>query len=337
MRENGVARSSEQRTIRPYNGVDEVQEALDKLCLRWGPDELVGGGYTTVTESAFLNDPVLLILGTDDEDAAVWIDDLTRTIPATGLSPEDVDLLVVATSSYLKISETLAVVPLTRLTGVGAKLNLTTGKRPKSFLTPFHGCRISVFLLLNGPKTKIRFQPHRKGTWLAKLVFEVTTEIGEIGFNPIPLTPELRRTPEINLPTGTMRYVIPSDPLDPTIGDEDVNVYVDVDLLTASTTNPNSPAARALQHQIFLDAITAITGEASRSLNREDVALAELEGSLIDRIIERAGTVDGDKPSDSEKQAYLDLIRDEPNRFVALVENWIDGLKPDLMGSIAGS
>jgi hypothetical protein len=338
MADQGTSRSSEQRTIRPYNGVDQVQSVLDSVRLRWGPDEVVGGGYTSVSESGYLNDSVLLLLGSNDETAEDWLTDLTHAIPETGLQPEDVDLMLVASSSYLKISEILISQPICDLTAETPKLNLTRGTRPHSFQTPFHGCRISVFLILNNTQAKVRFRPHRKGTWLAKTMFEVKTDVGEIGFNPIPLTPELRRAPEINLPEGTMRYVVPSDPLDPAVGDEDVSVYIDIDLLTASTTNPNSPAARALQHQIFLDAIAAITCEASRDLNQNsDTSLVDIEGSLIDRIIERAGTVGDEKPSDETKQTYLNLIRDEPSRFIALVENWITALKPDLMGSIAGS
>jgi hypothetical protein len=279
---------------------------------------------------------VSLVIGDDDEAAIDWVDRLAHAIPATGISVEEATILIVSSSSFLKISEILWSGGLDDLRQVGPRINLTSGLRPTAFRTPFHGCEVLALILLSATREQVRFQPHRKGTWLARIRFNIETDIGELGFTPIPLTPELRESKELNLPAGTMRYVVAVDPLDPNLIEEDVRVYVDIDLLAACTTYPGAPAARGLQHQIFLDVVAEILSEASRGLRDDDtVTLSDIDGSLIDRIIDRAGTVDGEKPDDELKQRYLDLVRDEPGKFLAYVEDWIPDLKGDILTSIA--
>ena len=107
-------------------------------------------------------------------------------------------------------------------------------------------------------------------------------------------------------------------------------LYVDADLLARLALAPMTSAAKAFQAQLFLDTMTALVYSASASMNEssEYSSLADIEGSIYDRLLQRiAGQ------NRQLKEELYATTKTNPVRIVALVE----GVLPDLRKSIAST
>ena len=62
------ARSSAHREIRPYKGLEKIQNLFDHLVLSWGETEIESGGYANISEAEYLNAGVTLQLMVSAED-----------------------------------------------------------------------------------------------------------------------------------------------------------------------------------------------------------------------------------------------------------------------------
>jgi hypothetical protein len=333
-------RTTTQREIRPYRGVEEIQRLFDNVVLVYGQDEIDSDGYSSISPSTYLNDSVSLRLvqNPESDDANEPIPFATtfeKLLPGTGLVANEVQFLVIASTSYLKIVEVLWRGGIDDVRESGKSIKLPREPRPGPFQTPFGGCTVTFVAVLNQKRDAPVLEPKRKGTWLARSQFTVETELGEIGFTPIPLTNDDRT--RLGLPIGAMRYVVVGDPLDPEVSQEDVAVWVDAELLGACIANPGTPGSRSFQHQLLLTVITTIVTKASRQLQGGGggTEISEIDGSIIYRIIKRASGKP--KPSAQETQRLLELIRDDPDKFLTYVEDWINNLARDLRLSISGA
>ena len=334
-------RSTAQREVRPYKGVDMIQELFDKVVLVYGQYEIGSDEHQSISASAYVNESVALRLlqdpeSDDDKEPEPFATAFERLLPETGLTTNEVKFLVIASTSYLKIVDVVWQGGIDDVREAGQSIRLPREPRPDPFRTPFGGCTVTFVAVLDQHRDKVVLEPSRKGTWLGRSRFTVETDLGEIGFTPIPLTDQERD--RLGLPPGALRYVVVGDPLDPEISQEDVEVYVDAELLGACIANPGTAGSRAFQHQILLTVISAILTKASRELQARgaNVAISEVEDSILDRIITRASGGKG-KPDDQTKQRLLELIRDDPGKFLTYVESWIRNLSRDLNQSIHGA
>jgi hypothetical protein len=241
---------------------------------------------------------------------------------AAGVDPADAELLVAVVAKRIKVAELVVRTPLVGLKRADRSFRLATaGRRPLALRAPYGGCDIEVSLVLNRQLPRSSTRPWRKGTWLGQVTYSVRTELVSTGFSPIPLTPELRSA--LSLPYNVWRYVETEDPLEPADVEHGVRLYVDESILTSLAARPNTPGAKTVQRQLFVDVVSAVVGEASRRLN-DSVTLGDrdlgetLLGTLVDVACKH-----GEPTREGAQGYWLQMIATSPSRFIANLESWV--------------
>lgn len=329
---------SELREVRPYAGVDDIQDALSDLKLEFGDAVVEQAGRTTVSGRAYLRERVGLRVAYDDE-AEIFVKRLTAAVEQADLEAAQCELVVVASTSRLKISDVVWRSKISELGDLGPVVELATpDNRPRALQTPFGTFSVDVYVLLAEQTHPRPLRPWRKGTWLARVGFVVTTGLAEISFSPIPLDDETRA--RLGIPQQSVRYVQVIEPLNPEPPLDALQLFVDAELLSALAESPHTVGARAFQRQLFMDAMTALIFEANSQLNTSARAadLADLDGSLLHQVLRRTvgaqpdGLVTRDQRNAME--ALLLTIRHEPAKAVTEVETSIPDLRKLLKSSI---
>src|SRR5690606_15842814 len=130
-------------------------------------------------------------------------------------------------------------------------------------------------------------RPRRRGTWLGRVRFKLSTQLGELGFTPRRLTSEKRA--ELDLPDTTIRYVEvdPTALLDEEL-DDAIDLYVDETILAYLGQAPDSASARSFQRQLFVDVVSAVVRAAPKVEGFDTLELAQMEESILFRIVDAA-------------------------------------------------
>lgn len=315
--------SSEERVVRPYLGVDRLQKALSGFSLRVGNDVLDNGQRLMLSPLDYLSRTVAVALAGDGAPLAAVREQLVDGIDELGIERGDVELLIVLSTPRLKLSEIVWRRRLDEAHSLEPTVVIASGlERPLALQTPFGGCRVDVYLALSSPLDQVILRPWRKGTWIGHVAFVLSTDLGEIGFTPLPLDDETRSL--LNVPKSTNRVVrIQESVLNPDVTDDALELYVDADLLATLAHFPSTAGARSFQRQLFLDAATAIVVEALRSPELGDRGAEELEGSLLGKVISlvagrRAGELE--QARRGRREQVLGTLRNDPTLFIALLE-----------------
>ena len=336
------------RTLRPYENVDGVQELMDGLTIVYGETEIISGATRSIEAGAYINAiPELRWLPLSEEDQAkpeqkIW-DSFHRRLKAsvekTGVETDDALVIITASTSYLKIAETIWSGTLQQFRSASKDgdqigLKLDGDPRPGPFQTPKGGCMVEVSVILAKQLRKASGKPWRKGTWLGRARFIVCTDTGEIGFTPKPMDDALRD--QLNLPRGTLRYVEMPSTLDPSEGAVEIEAYVDIDLLNDVQNNPRSIGALAFQYQLAIDVTRTLVIKANRELaGRQEVSSpSEIADSLCARLITAAARTErGDRDHDREAILF-NYIKNQPDLYLAHEEARLTKLKSILQKSM---
>jgi hypothetical protein len=333
------ARSSARREIRPYKGLEEIQNLFDHLVLSWGETEIESGGYANISEAEYLNAGVtlqLMVSAEDDSEPLPFVKQFEELLPDTGMSLADIQFQVVARSPYLKLIEVLWRGEIADLRDEDQQVRLTiAGKaRPGPFQAWSSGCSITFSASLKKARNRRALEPSRKGTWLGRSEFSIDTDTGEIGFTPMHLTAEIRAQKDLG--KNAIRYVEIQSAIDPEVDDSNIEVYVDEELLNLCVSNPSSSGSRSFQHQILLWALEAIVWKASRQLNDDGLPdLDEINGSFIEKVI--AWAAGGSQATSATKERFLLDVKDNPQRFMSHVESSISNLQSEIGQTMKGA
>lgn len=337
------------RTLRPYENVDGVQELMDGLTLVYGETEIISGATRTIEAGDYIHRiPELRWLPLSEEDEAtpeqkIWDSfhrRLKNSVEKTGVATDDVMVIITASTSYLKIAETIWIGTLQEFRsaskdGDQPHLALVGDPRPRPFQTPKGGCvvEVSVMLAKQLPKESQSRKPWRKGTWLGRARFTVSTDTGEIGFTPKPMDNATRD--QLGVPRGTLRYTEMPDTLDPSEGAVEIEYYVDIDLLDEAQNNPRSDGARAFLNQMAIDVVRALVVKANREIFENGVSSpSEIQGSLCARLITAAARTErGDRNHDREA-IFFSYIKNNPDLYLAHEEARLTKLKSILQKSM---
>lgn len=311
--------SSETRVVRPFTGIDHFERVVSDAQLFVGMDGYEAGSRVTVSAEDYLARPMELTLAGEGEPFEIAVDHLTTGLRDLDLNGGDISLAIIASSPTLKMTDVVADVPLGELRTLERVYRVADRRRPRALMAPRGGCNLSLYLYLNRTLVPAALRPWRKGTWLAKADFRVRTDLGASGFTPRPLDDEQRK--RLGLHDKTVRYVEIDDAgLIADAADlSTLDVWVDAELLAQLNANSRSPAAEALQRQIFIDAVSAIVYSASRLLDSQ--TYSDLEETIVGRVID---LVAGSKASDDAKDSAVNMVKNNPARFVALTEGVID-------------
>lgn len=330
--------SSEERIIRPFLGIDRVQSALNGLRLLVGDDVLEPDESRELLPHEFLNSRVSLLLAPTPEDLKQMATRLADGIDEMGLETSSVELLVILSSPRLKIADPVLRVALDGLDSAEIRQPLATGThRPRALRAQFGGCVVEAYAILAENRRQELLRPWRKGTWLARCRFALRTDTGSSGFVPIAMTNGDRE--RLRIPRDAIRFVeLEDSALASGVGDEALRLFVDEGLLAQLAAEPASTSAKTFQRQLFLDAVSAIVLSASRETTLATVTMAEIEESLLGRlIVKMAGRQTGENEAArrSRQEDHLALVRNEPDIFLARVEALVSP-KKDLSALLSG-
>lgn len=318
-------RDSERRTVRPYDGVSNVQTIFDSFTLKIGEEVCRSGATILISEQIFNDNSIQIQLADSHETYLRFVEELLSATQRLEISKDDIVLIAVCTSPFRRLAEVIFSISLSDIEEMQHRKTIAgrLGHRPEVMSTAFHGFTLAINLCLSRTIPRRPLRPSLKGTWLARATFRVHTNIGDSGFCIEPLNEEIRE--RFNLEPGVIRYVELSDPTNPAINDEDMSLYVDEDLLAQLTISPNTPGALVIQRQLFLDVITAIIYRSSIELANkgEDLKTSMISGSVLDRILDRAARDDNGVVDENNKESFFWMVVKHPNKFVAEIESWM--------------
>jgi len=333
-----VRLSSELREIRPYLGVDRVQRVLEDIRLRVGDRLLEPGGRASLSTRSFLRDRVAIVLGDDESEVEHLARELQGAVFDANLPLEKVSLILLMSSSRLKISDVVWSVSIADLQDLSdAEVSLTEAVRPRALRTPFGGCSVRMLVALTSDLDPAPLRPWRLGTWMAKTDFVISTDLGEIGFTPLPLDDAERQRQ--GLPEGVIRYAVVEDPFIQSPGPDAVLLYIDEDILAQMADAAYTPGSKTFQRQLFVDAMAAVVSESTRRLaENPSLQLDEIEGSIAWKLLCLVGRVDSSQAKTQGGWAALrrlyGLLGEAPEKFMAELEAAVPDLKKSITDSI---
>jgi hypothetical protein len=277
-----------------------------------------------------------VILAADDAGHAEFTERLCTAVAGASLEPAQVELVLILSSSRLRIADVAWSKCLADLSEAGPRVLVAAGSddRPAALQAGVGGCRARLYAVLAEALDAQPLRPSHRGTWLGRTEYTLDTDLGDVGFTLIPLTDEIRA--EHKLHENTLRFVVAEQVTNPEVEANDVlSVYVDEDVLARLASETNSRGARSFQQQLFLDAMTTVVYRGARELRSDDAPGSFLEGqaSLLGRLIGRVATVEH-HVDDQLAQSYWIVAREEPGRLVALIEGWLPSFKKSLIDSL---
>jgi hypothetical protein len=325
--------STQTRTVRPFVGLDPLQRILSSNAhLLVGTDRLEDDETLIVNADSFLIRPIAIELALDDDLYDVVKLGLVGQARALGFEPGQLELVVVATSPYLKIAEILLRCPFDCLDGHPRVFPLAEGSRPRAFSSPRSGCTVDLYVVLADQVERRPLRPWRRGTWLARTSYAIASELAPVGFTPRPLSDEVRD--HYGIAPDAVRFITfeeDESPLDPGTSEGALLMYVDTDVLARLAAGANKAASELFQLQLFLDAVVVILEVARADERFESMVLSDLDDSLFGRMID--GFSRNAKQTSEEREAVanglLSLAKESPDVFMTHVEHAI-GLRKTL-------
>jgi len=320
--------STEHREMRPFESVSLLDGFVESTRLLIGDSVIEPGSTRAVDADVYLHAGVALKLADSIDDVTDFISqlDTDETMRELDLSVDELELVIIATSSFLKIMDIVARYPLRELSKRSLMVDVGGDPRRDSLLSPNAGCEIDTMVCLSRQKSKVALRPWRKGTWISRATFALTTEQALTGFTPRPMDAEKKTS--LGIPVSTARYItLSTSPLELDTSEDDVEMWVDADLLAQMSAMPKSKGSLALQRQLFIDAVSAIVVAAMRSEGDEDVPTLrtctwpDIEKSLLGRVIGAMAPPSRDEAERvANRSRYLEILRSDPARFLAYAE-----------------
>lgn len=328
--------SKESRTIRPFGGLAGIRNVLQDVVFLFGPEHCQAGATLTVNLQAaeFVARDAALQWAANETGLEHLKDELVAGAASVDIELEDLALCVIASTSYTKAAEQLLILPLTDL---GALERVTPikgdGAQPTPLLSSHHGFALSVYVVLARELERRPLRPFRRGTWLAQATFTVSTKLPRILFRPRPLTEEVRRRFELRI--GTMRYLDVDDhDIFEALAEQDgaLDFYIDEEVLGRLNVAASTTVGAVIQLQLAQDLIAAVIHTAAADERFSSLTLADIKGSIIDRIVHLAA---GPSASEMQRERVFDAISKRPRWVIALAEDAI-GIKKLIALSLQG-
>lgn len=266
-----LASRHESKTLRPFTGVDDAANLMEKVRLFIDGEEYKPG--TIVLRDDVLDDATLTLKLPD-------FDSLRAAVEQNGRAHVDCAFIILARSSTHRVSQPLYHQVLRK---ADLPEDFTPDRNdPKNnlILNDREGFTLiaAVYLYRDLPPQPL--QPHRAGTWLARSDFKVERERSVSSFSPLPLTKERRA--ELDLPAQTPSFVDVQDTLlDVDHVSDAVTVYYDDVLLNTLYANPKDPLVLQIQRDLAAHTMTVIAQAAVAKIraakNGTPVAPEDLE------------------------------------------------------------
>lgn len=312
--------SLETRIVRPFHLANDLRRCLDCLSLRFGAEVCMPGGRITVSDPhTYLRSVPRLCWGDDEAQFDAFKNGLAESLGQLGIRPQTASLVVTAYTPYLKMTDILIMLPVSQIDSLKREC-VFHPERPRALQASTHGAVVTAYLVLNRNLSPKPLRPWRKGTWLAKVAFQLRTDTGDQVFRLTPL--DAQRREELNLPKDCVHYLEmePSEVVRPFEGSAVPVFYVDADLLAQLDRTKHSATGKALQVQLVRDLLAGVIMNVAASDGDQGAGLTwdEVRGSLLGRIV---SMVAGTEASPEEGLRY---VSEDPVRLIALIEGAVN-------------
>lgn len=273
--------STTQRVVRPFIGSSSLEGFVDLLKLRVGVEEVASGGRIVLSDADYNHVPISVDLG----DARARVDLLVALEEEGIYRVEDLELVIIASSNYLKLLDILHQEPLAKaLSNGGRSRSCTDPLRPSALQARRSGCTISLYISLSKEIEAEPMKAWRAHTWLASADWRVSTQFAAISFSPKPLTEQVLK--DFGLPKGTMRFLLLEESPALIAADSSIEYFVDEEVLRALSTNPKSISSIGVQKQLFIDAIGSMVSALLVDDQLSTYQWDDVKQSLLGNVIE---------------------------------------------------
>jgi hypothetical protein len=315
--------SKETRTVRPFVGIDPLSRVLDETLLHFGQQTCLANHGITIegTPHEFLLRPVWIEWGSDAAAFESFKARVYEGVQHARLRLEDLALVVVGSTSFLKEADIVFRCGLAELGELERLTDLAHAARPRVFSAPHSGFSVDTYLLLERSLEPELLRPSLKGTWLASAQFRIGSTDAPALLPPTPLTDEVRE--QRGLLRKTIRYVYfgDHDVLQPYSGQEQPTFYVDDKLLAQMNARQRSAASKAVQIQLAQDFADAVIRRASRSSELRTHTYDDVRSSLLGSVLRIAA---GPSATTADLDALVDKVVNDPDYVIARTEHFID-------------
>lgn len=314
---------AEHRRIRPYRGLRNCQKAFDQIGLHVGT-QVIKTSQKSLEPSEFLEDKIKIEFAASPSEFREFLEILDATADDLEIRRADLGIAVIGVAAGRREAEVLLACGLDSAYDSLTHLHLLAekGDRPDVMSDPRSELRLEIYFILKKEIDRRPLVPSRKGTWLAARVFILHTKLATEGlFRPIPLTDELRGS--LELEPGVIRYADFQNPTDPTVSDDDMRFYLDEALYRQLQESEGTPGSRLIQQELFLNVVSAIIYRSAIELAgiKGIPQLADIDGSILNRILDRVATGEDGDVEDGRKALYFNMVREDPAKFVTLFES----------------
>ena len=350
----------ESRGLRPFNTMDATQSLLNAMVRIQSPRIPDGfnpplgnvalvphgvdsgsiaapGGTLVLSPEEYLHNTFGLYFGVHEDDwlqiTKAAVDDIERIFRKVSDAP--VNVLVTVQNPRLKLLEVVMNIPIMKwlehpeawrwdLVGAGS-----TNSRPRPLRMPYDGCLFSIQFVLASDLTeslRVAERPWRKGSWLARVQIRVAAAKG-IGLSPRPLTQEVRErhglgdhcTSFLEFHGEISGFCFVRDL------SESLTIYIDEQLLTEAAQHDNKgvpirAASTSLVNRWAMDTFRSLIHLVSRDdqLNDFDVDNPDHQYTFTYQLLIRVH-----ESADISISESLNILRDNPDKFISLVEGSI--------------
>jgi hypothetical protein len=294
---------------RPYEGVDSLSDALSL-------SEIELDGFKSGIGRVALEGEVLPI---QDGKVVIYFDsaNIQESIRELGIEPGSVRVACVGYGAVIAEKVSLLDAPID---SIESALEVPLVGAPLIF-----GCMagfdVRVFLYMAQNNSSDTFAPKRAGTWLSHVEFSVRPLSALTRFSPSPMSEEDRKI--FGLPKGCLTYVrVGDDLLEAESLEEEVEVYVDADVLNLLQERLNEPVSAQIQLDLATTTLTAVISKIASIVRsgQSDLTFLEQGGrenaaALLLKAVASASSV---SPSSVLKQS-----EEEPGRMRSCVESYV--------------
>ena len=317
---------TEERSIRPIIGDDDILEAFSNIRLRFdtrfqsNQEEFIGHQETKrLSETDFLRAHIGVSFSENQQEFKDFCKSCKKSIKNWKIKLTDVSIAIFV----LNPLKGTKFVMLTRVWN-SITMFIICSSRPDQ-LVMHSETRIEVVAFLNTEQDFKLLKPFRAGTWLAKAHFSIRTHLETASFTVEPLDePERERLGNSAfgeaLPTGTVTYLeLPPDfnPVDPNSDIQELRMFLNEGVWNLRENDPDSTFTNVLNRFLAVEVFTEVFDVAQHFLTNDDDwdSLESTAGSILHNAI----TSMSKDPEDQEN--YFQLAKRDPRSLRAIWED----------------
>ena len=302
--------SSTSFVARPFIGLSEMGSCLAETILRVGDSVFHPGRIELSRDNFPLASASLEIY---------FSSDLPAHLASLGVSVSEVKLAVIAEGSVIADSEVVFEEPLD---DVSSPISVQLAGNPLVFDSP-NGFDLSVLLVLE--KRQRSISPElEQGVWLALEQFQIAPYSTQNMFAPIPLDEQLRSA--IGAPRGCLSFVrIGEDLLVAETLEDQVEIYVDLEVLRLLHEDPNAPLSQMIQLEMAVSVYSLMILKVASQLlefSMEDDQVERMLQLPIGRILADVG-----QSHKMQIKRLVEIANSEPGLLKAIIEDHLKALK----------